>query len=66
MSNKETIIKDTIFKNGDDITLVRKDLDQGTWEWGVDNALKNLFQVALYSEDRTAQREVTFGRKVEP
>jgi hypothetical protein len=49
VSNKETIIKNTIFTNGDDITLVRNDLDQGLWEWGIDNALKITLDVGFAS-----------------
>ena len=65
MSNKETSIKNTIFTNGDDITLVRKDLDQGTWEWGVDNALKNLFQVVPFQSSQAVLRELAgSGKKV--
>jgi hypothetical protein len=65
VSNKETVIKNTIFTNGDDITQVRKDLDQGTWEWGVDNALKNLFQVPPFRSSQAVLRELAgSGKKI--
>jgi hypothetical protein len=51
VSNKQTIATN-IYMNGDDIGQVRQDVNQTDWEWGVDNALKNLIQVAPFQSSK--------------
>ena len=64
MGDKATIISN-VFMNGDDIAQVRQDLSQSLWEWGVDNALKNLLQVAPVRTSEPVLRELTLsGKKV--
>ena len=64
MANKQTIASN-IFMNGDDIAQVRSDLDQPTWEWGIDNALKNLIQVTPFQTSEPVLREIArSGKKV--
>jgi hypothetical protein len=64
MGNKQTIAAN-IYMNGDDIIQVRKDLDQPTWEWGVNNGLSNLFQVAPFqSSQQVLQDLARTGKKV--
>ncbi|HEV3196535.1 MAG TPA: hypothetical protein VGZ73_01480 [Bryobacteraceae bacterium] len=64
MSKKQTIATN-IFMNGDDIAQVRSDIDQPTWEWGIDNALRNLIQVPPFRSSEPVLREIAqSGKKV--
>jgi hypothetical protein len=60
---KDTIIQGTIFTDGDDIAKLRNDLTQDAWEWGVNNALKNLFQVVHFRSSQPVLRELSGSKK---
>jgi hypothetical protein len=62
LPNKPTIAAN-IFMNGDNIANVRKDLDQSAWEWGVDNALKNLMQIAPFQSSQPVLQQIAQARK---
>src|SRR5215467_7785312 len=64
MANKQTIVAN-IYTNGDGIAQVRNDIDQPLWEWGIDNALRNLSQVAPFqSSNPVLQQIAQSGKKV--
>jgi hypothetical protein len=62
VANKQTIAPN-IYINGDDITHVRNDVSRADWEWGVDNALKNLIQVAPFQSSKPVLDQISQSRR---